>query len=84
VRGAKSIVVRDFDPGHILDLIEREKINKLFLVPSALQALVMHPRAREIDYSHVKYISYGASPIPLALLRECVKVFGCGFGRCTA
>jgi len=79
VRGAKSIVVRDFDPGHILDLIEREKINKLFLVPSALQALVMHPRAREIDYSHVKYISYGASPIPLALLRECVEVFGCGF-----
>jgi len=79
VRGAKSIVVRDFDPGHILDLIEREKINKLFLVPAALQALVMHPRAREIDYSHVKYISYGASPIPLALLRECVEVFGCGF-----
>src|SRR5947209_3483732 len=79
VRGAKSIVVRDFDPGHILDLIEREKINKLFLVPSALQALVLHPRARQIDYSHVKYISYGASPIPLALLRQCFEVFGCGF-----
>jgi long-chain acyl-CoA synthetase len=78
-RGAKGIVLRDFDPGHILDLIERDKINKLFLVPSALQAVVTHPRAREVDYAHVKYISYGASPIPLALLRECVEVFGCGF-----
>jgi len=77
--GAKGIVLRDFDPGRILDLIESEKINKLFLVPSALQAIVNHPRARQIDYSHVKYISYGASPIPLALLRECVEVFGCGF-----
>jgi acyl-CoA synthetase (AMP-forming)/AMP-acid ligase II len=79
VRGAKAIIVRDFDPGRILDLIEREKINKLFLVPSALQAVVNHPRAREVDYAHLQYISYGASPIPLALLRECVAVFGCGF-----
>jgi long-chain acyl-CoA synthetase len=79
VRGAKAIIVRDFDPGRILDLIEREKINKLFLVPSALQAVVNHPRAREVDYAHLDYISYGASPIPLALLRECVAVFGCGF-----
>jgi long-chain acyl-CoA synthetase len=78
-RGAKGIVLRDFDPGHILDLIERDKINKLFLVPSALQALVNHPRARDIDYAQLKYISYGASPIPLALLRQCVEVFGCGF-----
>jgi len=77
--GAKGIVLRDFDPGRILDLVESEKINKLFLVPSALQAIVNHPRARQINYSHLKYISYGASPIPLALLRECVEVFGCGF-----
>lgn len=79
VRGARAIIIRDFDPGHILDLIEREKINKLFLVPSALQAMVNHPRARAVDYAHLDYISYGASPIPLALLRECVDVFGCGF-----
>jgi acyl-CoA synthetase (AMP-forming)/AMP-acid ligase II len=78
-RGAKGIVLRDFDAGRILDLIEREKINKLFLVPSALQAIVTHPRAREIDCQRLKYIAYGASPIPLALLRECVEVFGCGF-----
>jgi long-chain acyl-CoA synthetase len=77
--GAKGIVLRDFDPGRILELIDSEKINKVFLVPSALQAIVNHPRARQIDYGHLKYISYGASPIPLGLLRECVEVFGCSF-----
>ncbi len=35
--------------------------------------------AREVDYSRLKYILYGASPIPLDLLRECMEVFGCGF-----
>lgn len=77
--GAKGIVVRDFDPNRVLDFIEHDKVNKLFIVPSALQIVVSQPRARRIDYSHLKYISYGASPIPLALLRECVEVFGCGF-----
>jgi long-chain acyl-CoA synthetase len=32
-----------------------------------------------VDYSRLKYILYGASPIPLDLLRECISVFGCGF-----
>jgi long-chain acyl-CoA synthetase len=32
-----------------------------------------------VDFSRLKYILYGASPIPLDLLRECVEVFGCGF-----
>jgi acyl-CoA synthetase (AMP-forming)/AMP-acid ligase II len=68
--GAKGIVVRDFDPNRVLDFIEHDKVNKLFIVPSALQIVVSQPRARRIDYSHLKYISYGASPIPLALLRE--------------
>jgi acyl-CoA synthetase (AMP-forming)/AMP-acid ligase II len=48
-RGAKGIVLRDFDPGHILDLIERDKINKLFLVPSRCRrSLLIRGRVRSI------------------------------------
>jgi acyl-CoA synthetase (AMP-forming)/AMP-acid ligase II len=49
------------------------------MVPAAMQIVVRHPRAREVDYSRLSYILYGASPIPLALLREAMEVFGCGF-----
>jgi long-chain acyl-CoA synthetase len=48
-------------------------------VPAALQFVIRMPRAREIDYSSLKLILYGASPMPLALLRECMEVFGCDF-----
>jgi long-chain acyl-CoA synthetase len=41
--------------------------------------VVRQPRAREVDFSRLKFIMYGASPIPLDLLRECMEVFGCGF-----
>jgi long-chain acyl-CoA synthetase len=43
--------------------------------------MVQHPRARQIDYRALRYVLYGASPIPLDLLRECVEVFGCKFAQ---
>lgn len=77
--GAKGIVAREFDPFRVLDYIARDGISKMFMVPAALQIVVRQPNARSVDYSRLKYILYGASPIPLDLLRECMDVFGCGF-----
>jgi fatty-acyl-CoA synthase len=44
-----------------------------------MQFVVRQPRAREVDFSRLKYMLYGASPIPAALLKECISVFKCGF-----
>ena len=77
--GALNVVMREFDPARVLDMIERWRISKLFLVPAAMQLVVRQPRAREVDYSRLKYLMYGASPMPPALLCECMDVFGCGF-----
>jgi long-chain acyl-CoA synthetase len=77
--GAKNVVAREFNPFEVLDFIERDRISKMFMVPAALQIVVRQPRAREIDYSRLKYILYGAAPIATDLLRECMEVFGCGF-----
>lgn len=79
--GVKAVITREFDPLQVLDMIQREGVNKFFMVPAALQFVVRHPRAREVDYSRLRCISYGASPIPLALLQECMDVFGCGFAQ---
>jgi fatty-acyl-CoA synthase len=77
--GAKGIVAREFDPVKVLDYIEHDRVTKIFMVPAAMQIVVRHPRARQIDWSCMKYLLYGASPIPLDLLKECMEVFGCGF-----
>ena len=77
--GAKGVIAREFDPSKVLDFIATFGISKLFMVPAAMQFVVRQPRAREVDYSRLKYILYGASPIPAALLAECIEVFGCGF-----
>ena len=77
--GARGVIAREFDPGRVLDFIENHRITKMFMVPAAMQIVVRSPRAREVDYSCLKYLLYGASPIPLDLLKECMEVFGCGF-----
>lgn len=77
--GGKCVIVREFNPVAILDDFVKHRISRLFLVPAALQFIVRQPQARQVDYSRLKYILYGASPIPLDLLRECIDVFKCGF-----
>src|SRR3954466_290705 len=77
--GAKGVIAREFDPTKVLDFFEKSGITKLFMVPAAMQFVVRQPRAREVDFSRLKYMLYGASPIPAALLKECIAVFKCGF-----
>ncbi len=77
--GAKTIVLREFNPAVVLDAIEHEGVSRLFVVPTALQQLLLQPRVRQIDYGRLRHILYGASPIAIDLLREATQVFGCGF-----
>lgn len=77
--GATGMIMREFDPAKVLDHIEHDGISKIFLVPAAMQFIVAQPKARSVDFSRLRYIAYGASPIPLPLLRTAIDVFGCGF-----
>ncbi|RGP41743.1 putative 4-coumarate--CoA ligase [Altererythrobacter insulae] len=77
--GSKAIVLPEYDPTQALDLIENYNISKMFMVPAAIQILLNHPRIAEIDFSNLKYITYGASPIPLELMKQAMDVMGCGF-----
>jgi acyl-CoA synthetase (AMP-forming)/AMP-acid ligase II len=77
--GARGVIAREFDPTRVLDFFEQDGITKLFMVPAAMQFVVRQPRARQVDFSRLKYMLYGASPIPAALLKECIEVFKCGF-----
>lgn len=77
--GSHTIIERQFDIEAVFERIERDRVTKMFVVPAAMQMMVRHPRARQVDYSSIRTMNYGASPISPALLRECIEVFGCGF-----
>lgn len=77
--GLPGIILAEFNPDGVFDAVEQHGVTRFFIVPAALQMLLMHPRCGSVDYSRLKYILYGAAPIPLELLRQCIKMFGAEF-----
>ena len=79
--GATGVIMRNFDPVEVLDNIDRYKVSKLFLVPAAMKIVANLPRAKDVDFSQLKFMLYGASPMPLPLLKQAIDVFSCGFAQ---
>jgi acyl-CoA synthetase (AMP-forming)/AMP-acid ligase II len=77
--GLPGLVLDEFTPDGFFDAVEHGGITRLFIVPAALHILINHPRCATVDYSRLKYILYGAAPMPLELLRQCIKMFNAGF-----
>ncbi|WP_374530527.1 fatty acid--CoA ligase [Novosphingobium sp.] len=77
--GLPGIVLAEFEPRAVFDAVEQKGVTRFFIVPAALQMLLNHPDCASIEYSRLKYILYGASPIPLELLRQCIAMFDAEF-----
>jgi acyl-CoA synthetase (AMP-forming)/AMP-acid ligase II len=77
--GLPALVLAEFTPDGVFDAIETGGVTRLFIVPAALHIMLQQPRCTKVDYSRLKYILYGAAPMPLELLRQCIKVFGAEF-----
>ncbi len=68
--GARSVLLRMFDPQRFLELIEEEKIHGFGAVPALLMFLKVVPDFEKYDWSSVKVILVYAAPVPVTLLNE--------------
>ena len=77
--GANSVILPEYDQDQIIQLIEQFKVSKVFMVPAALKSLLDNPSLQSADVRSLRHIYYGASPIPLELMKAAIKRFGCAF-----
>jgi long-chain acyl-CoA synthetase len=77
VHGATTVIVRDFQPEVVLDEIERQRVTNIVLVPTMLQLLTAVPGASDRDWSALRAIAYGASPITTPVLKVTLRTFRC-------
>jgi fatty-acyl-CoA synthase len=75
--GGTNVIMKSggFDPVETLDMIEREKISSIFLVPAMWAAVVAVPGIADRDLSHLHRISWGAAPASTTLLRTLIDTF---------
>ncbi len=77
--GQHTLLHEAFDPVRILDDMEANAVSNIFMVPAMIAAVLQMPGIRDRDYSSLKQISYGASPISETVLCEAMDVFQCDF-----
>ncbi|MGE3075269.1 MAG: fatty acid--CoA ligase [Dehalococcoidia bacterium] len=79
--GASAIIIRDIIPPEILKAIPQYGVTRALFVPAVLLFLVQTPGVESTDFSTLQFIAYGASPIPLDLLRTAITTFKCEFAQ---
>jgi acyl-CoA synthetase (AMP-forming)/AMP-acid ligase II len=68
--GGTTTFVGLFDPGPVLDNIERYQVTVTVVVPTMMQMLLDHPDFRPERLASLEILVYGASPMPTALLER--------------
>ena len=77
--GGTNVLLRDVDPTKILDVIPRYGITNALLVPAVLQILLAMPATSNTDFSTLRMMAYGASPISEQVLVGSMNAMGCKF-----
>jgi acyl-CoA synthetase (AMP-forming)/AMP-acid ligase II len=77
--GVPNVLLRDVDPVRIVRDIEEHHITHTVMAPAVLQFIIQLPEARDADFSSLRLIIYGASPISEEVLKGALRTFGCDF-----
>ncbi|KUH87945.1 MULTISPECIES: long-chain-fatty-acid--CoA ligase [unclassified Mycobacterium] len=75
--GARTVVLRDVDPPAILEAVGRHGVTNMLLVPVVIQRLLETPGVERTDFTSLRAIVYGASPITDDVLLKALERFDC-------
>ena len=73
--GGCYVAQQSWDAEQALQLIERERIDTLYLAPTLYYDLVHHPRLADFDTSSVRAVAYAGAPMTSALVEKVDAAF---------
>ena len=73
--GATHVIIKDFVPNLVLDLIQKEKITQFFGAPVMYSFMMSVPDFDNYDLSSVRYFGYGAAPMAAEAVRNMIDKF---------
>ena len=76
MKGGCSIIMRNFDPGEVMRLAAEHEIEVIKLIPTMLQRVLRVPGLEAMKLPRLRYMIYGASPMPAEPLKRAIQVFG--------
>ncbi|MFF4472223.1 long-chain fatty acid--CoA ligase [Streptomyces sp. NPDC001599] len=87
LKGGRVVLLEAFDPGTVLEAVERRRVTYMFGVPTMYDAMAAHPRWRTTDLSSLRTVSCGGSPVPARTIERYLArglAFSQGYGMTEA
>jgi acyl-CoA synthetase (AMP-forming)/AMP-acid ligase II len=75
--GATLVIMREFEPTLFLELIQKYKVTRAYLVPPIILFLANHPLVNNYDISSLNYVLSGAAPLGQNQLQAVSERIGC-------
>lgn len=70
VFGNTTILIRQFDPAQVLELIEEQQVTVFAGVPTMYQMLTQAPNWNSADLSSLRFCTSGGAPLPVPLVEQ--------------
>ncbi|MFB2572752.1 long-chain fatty acid--CoA ligase [Micrococcus sp. IITD107] len=83
LKGGTLVLEPRFEPGRVLELVERHRVTEMSGVPTTYQMLAEHPAWDDADLSSLRTLTCGGSALPLRILEayeERGLSIGMGYG----
>lgn len=77
--GATNVLARMFEPNMVAKIMSDAKVTNALLVPIMIKMVSMVDGIDKLDFSSLKHIQYGGSPISADTLIKAHKIFNCYF-----
>ena len=74
--GSTHVLLDKADPLEILQTIEQEKIQILFLPPTVIYMLLASEKIKSFDYRTLEHFVYAAAPMAEEPLKQALSIFG--------
>lgn len=68
-KGIEVVLLRSFDPGEVLALIETHKVGSMFGAPTMFLMMAQHENFATADLSSIDTLLCGGAPVPVPLIK---------------
>jgi fatty-acyl-CoA synthase len=83
-KGGTHIMTQKFDPLEALKVIQEEKVTRLYIIPTMVNAIMDLADFKKYDVSSMRILLIGGAPPPTGIIERTEEAFGClvhtGFG----
>ena len=77
--GCTHYILRKFEPGAWLGLLEQSRASVALLVPTMINAVLNTSHLEKFDLTSLRLVFYGGGPMPVSVLERAIDRLDCGF-----